>query len=60
MGTDRTDKSNEFIVWLGVVLLLFGLVGLVDKIIGYSFWSHMWPVIIIVIGIIVIARSLEK
>jgi phage shock protein C len=60
MRVDRPDKDNELIVWLGVALLVFGLIALVDKIVGYSFWSHAWPVIIILIGIIIIARGLEK
>ncbi len=57
---DKSRQGNEALVWLGIILVAFGAIAIFNKIVGFSFWAYMWPVLIIVIGIVIVTRSMEK
>jgi phage shock protein PspC (stress-responsive transcriptional regulator) len=57
-ATARPGTSNQSLV-LGVILVLIGLAFLAANT-GFVSWSEIWPIAIIVIGVVLLARTLEK
>jgi membrane-bound ClpP family serine protease len=49
---------NQSLV-LGVILVLIGLAFLASNA-GLLTWSQIWPIALIVIGVVLLARNLEK
>jgi phage shock protein PspC (stress-responsive transcriptional regulator) len=54
----RPGKSNQSLV-LGVILVLIGLAFLASNA-GLLTWSEIWPIALIVIGVVLLARTVEK
>jgi phage shock protein C len=54
----RPGMYNQSLV-LGVILVLIGLAFLASNA-GLLTWSQIWPIALIVIGVVLLARNLEK
>ena len=54
----RPGMYNQSLV-LGVILVLIGLAFLASNA-GLLTWSEIWPIALIVIGVVLLARTLEK
>jgi phage shock protein C len=54
----RQGTYNQSLV-LGVILVLIGLAFLAANT-GFVNWSEIWPIALIVIGVVLLARTLEK
>lgn len=54
----RPGPYNQSLV-LGVILVLVGLAFLAANT-GFVTWSEIWPIAVIVIGVVLLARTLEK
>jgi phage shock protein PspC (stress-responsive transcriptional regulator) len=57
-ATARPGIQNQSLV-LGVILVLIGLVFLVSNT-GLVNWSEIWPIALVVLGVVLLARTLEK
>jgi phage shock protein PspC (stress-responsive transcriptional regulator) len=57
-ATAPPGRYNQSLV-LGVILVLIGLAFLAANT-GFVTWSEIWPIALIVIGVVLLARTLEK
>lgn len=54
-------KMNQYhFSWIGWVLVVLGIFFLLETFLGSQLWSHFWPMILIIFGIVLIFRGLEK
>ncbi len=54
---EHTDNSNLF---LGIFLILTGLIFLFDKFFEWINWREFWPVLLIFLGLYIILKSLKE
>jgi phage shock protein C len=57
-ATPRSGVHNQSLV-LGVILVLIGLAFLASNA-GLVNWSEIWPIALIALGVVLLARNLEK
>ena len=63
-GAVKPDDMEKFTqnsrFWIGVVVLIFGLLFLFQTLIGINFWINFWPIVLVAVGVIIIAKSMER
>lgn len=57
-ATPRSGVHNQSVV-LGVILVMIGLAFLASNA-GLVSWSEIWPIALIALGVVLLARNLEK
>jgi len=55
---EKFTQNSRF--WIGVVVLIFGLLFLFQTLIGINFWINFWPIVLVAVGVIIIAKSMER
>jgi phage shock protein PspC (stress-responsive transcriptional regulator) len=56
-GKKKLSGTNAIV---GAVITLIGVAFLLENLFGLHFWQNIWPIIIIVIGLIIVIRSKNK
>ena len=54
------EKRNYGNLWAGLILITLGAIFLIDRFVPRIDFGDMWPVILIVIGIILITKTYQK
>jgi phage shock protein PspC (stress-responsive transcriptional regulator) len=58
---DRPKRNNyEPVSWFGWFLVVIGVFFLLETLIGFSIWTHFWPIIVILLGVVLLAKGLER
>lgn len=56
----RNGKNEESKIAIGAIIIVIGLVFLLQNILGVNFWSVVWPLIIVAIGIFFLISKKDK
>ncbi len=54
------NQKNHSSIWGGLILITLGALFLIDRFVPRIHFGDLWPVILIVIGVILISKSFEK
>lgn len=57
---NKAKNKKDASGWMGWALILIGLFFILQTAVGFDIWSHFWPIIIIILGLVLIIKSLEK
>jgi len=60
--TQRSHGSGRLTMFVGIVLILFGTLALVDALIpGWAHsWRYLWPVFVVGVGALLIAAAMRR
>lgn len=53
-------RQNDVAMWLGLIILVFGVLFLAQSILGSFVFRVFWPMWLIVIGLILLASSIKR
>jgi len=53
-------SASDFRFWAGLVLVFFAASIILQNIFGFDLWHNFWPLILVALGVVLIAGSLEK
>lgn len=56
----RPTRHDDFRFWLGLIIIFFAVSLLFQSFFGFSLWHNFWPIILVAIGVILIATSMER
>jgi phage shock protein C len=59
-STKKNNKTNDAKFWVGIVIVALGTMFIFQNLLGLNFWSNFWPLILISVGIVIIAKSVDK
>lgn len=57
---DTERHSDNFRFWSGLIIVLFALSILAQNLLGFGLWHNFWPIILVALGIVLIAGSIDK
>jgi len=58
--TNHPTRHDDFRFWLGLIVIFFAVTLLFQSFFGFSLWHNFWPIILVAIGVILIATSMER
>ncbi len=53
-------KNNDFSIWFGVILVFLGGLILIQNITGMNVWHYFFPVSVMLIGLLILMKSVDK
>ncbi len=56
----KNNHKNQNSIWGGLILITLGALFLIDRFVPRIHFGDLWPVILIVIGIVLISKSFDK
>jgi phage shock protein C len=58
---DTTPPKSQLVKFLpGIALILVGVVFLLEDFFYWFSWSHLWPLIVIVVGAVMVLSAMQK
>jgi phage shock protein C len=57
---DHKKQKNDGNLWGGIILIVLGAMFLVDRFVPNIDFGDLWPLILVVVGVILIAKSIQK
>lgn len=58
----RSTKKfgDDMRFWLGLAIIFFAASVLMENIFGFGLWHNFWPIILVALGVVLIAGSVER
>ena len=56
----RAVRHDDFRFWLGLIVIFFAVTLLFQSLFGFSLWHNFWPIVLVAIGAVLIATSMER
>lgn len=53
-------RHDDFRFWFGLVIVFFAVSILLENLFGFGLWHNFWPIILVALGVVLIAGSIEK
>jgi phage shock protein PspC (stress-responsive transcriptional regulator) len=60
MEPEKKEQKNDGNLWGGLILITLGAIFLIDRFVPRIDFGDLWPVILIVVGIILITKSYQQ
>lgn len=57
---DTQKYRDDFRFWAGLIIIFFALSLLAQSLLGFGLWHNFWPIILVALGIVLIAGSMDK
>jgi hypothetical protein len=57
---EQKKSKNDGSLWGGIILIALGAMFLVDRFIKDIDFGDLWPLILVVVGVILISKSIQK
>jgi phage shock protein PspC (stress-responsive transcriptional regulator) len=57
---EQKKQRNDGNLWGGLILIALGAMFLIDRFVPNIDFADLWPLILVVIGVIIISRSISK
>ena len=57
---DQKRQKNDGNLWGGLILIALGAMFLIDRFVPHVDFGDLWPLILVVIGVILISKSIQK
>lgn len=58
-GKTGKQRKDDFRFWLGLILVFFAVSLLMQNLFGFGLWHNFWPIILVALGVVLIAGSVE-
>lgn len=59
-GEPRKPEKNDGNLWAGLILITLGGIFLIDRFVPRIDFGDLWPLILIVVGVILITKSIQQ
>ena len=56
----KQQQRNDGNLWGGFILIALGSIFLIDRFVPHLGWGDLWPLLLIVIGVILISKNYQK
>lgn len=53
----KTKSKEKYLFWVGIILIVFGSILTAETVLGVNLWGQLWPIILIVVGLVVVIRG---
>lgn len=59
-GKAARRHREDFRFWMGLIIVFFAASLLMQNLFGFGLWHNFWPIILVALGIVLIAGSVER
>ena len=56
----RMGRRNDLRFWFGLIIIFFAASLLMENLFGFGLWHNFWPIILVALGIVLVAGSMER
>jgi len=57
---DQKKHKNDGNLWGGLILIALGVIFLIDRFVPNIDFGDLWPLILVVVGVILISKSIQR
>lgn len=52
--SENGHRQSEGRTMVGLIIIAIGIIFLLQRILGFNFWTNLWPIIIIIVGLAIL------